>query len=55
MIQDVYHGRNDFAAARRAFVTKQPRSGRSFSPATGQTGYQVGHLPNLAMRSEVGA
>jgi len=55
MIQDVYHGRNDFAAARRAFVTKQPRPGRSFSPATGQTGYHVDHLPNLAMRSEVGA
>jgi putative two-component system hydrogenase maturation factor HypX/HoxX len=55
MIQDVYHGRNDFAAARHAFVTKQPRPGRLFSPAAGQTGYRVGHLPNLAARSEVGA
>ena len=55
MIQDVYHNRNDFAAARRAFVTKQPRPGRLLSPATGQTGYHVDHLPNLATRSEVGA
>jgi putative two-component system hydrogenase maturation factor HypX/HoxX len=55
MIQDIYHGRNDFAAARHAFVTKQPRPGRLFSPVAGQAGYQVGHLPNLAARSEVGA
>jgi hypothetical protein len=54
MIQDVYHGRNDFAAARPP-VTKQPRPGRLFSPAAGHTGYWVGHLPNLAARSEVGA
>jgi putative two-component system protein, hydrogenase maturation factor HypX/HoxX len=55
MIQDIYHGRNDFAAARRAFVAKQPRPGRPSSPVAGRTGYHLGHVSSLAMDSEVGA
>jgi putative two-component system hydrogenase maturation factor HypX/HoxX len=55
MVQDVYHGRNDFAAARRAFVTKQRRPGQSLSPVDGHTSYELGHLTSLGMDSEVGA
>ena len=55
MVQDVYHGRNDFAEARRAFVTKQPRPGQSRRPVDGEIGYQVGHIADPGIGSEVGA